>query len=265
VSPAALFVIGLIAFAASALTLFAGFGLGTLLLPVFALFFPVEVAVAATAVVHGLNSLFKVALVGRHADRSVVLRFGLPAVAAAFAGAALLAALSTRAPVRLVWPWGAAEVPPVQIGMGILILLFAIVELVPERLVALRLPARWLPLGGLLSGFFGGLSGHQGALRAIFLRRAGLNPRAFAGTQSILALLVDAARLLVYGAAAWGRHFGALTSEGAAQPVVVGTLCAFAGAFMGSRLFPKVTIGAVQKLVGLLLIVTGAGLATGLL
>lgn len=264
-TPAALFVIGITAFAASALTLFAGFGLGTLLLPVFAVFFPAEVAVAATAVVHGLNSLFKAVLVGRHADRRIVLRFGIPAVAAALAGAALLAALSKRPPVRLHWPWGAEDVPPVQIGMGILILLFAIVELVPERRVPLRLPIRWLPIGGLLSGFFGGLSGHQGALRAIFLRRAGLGARAFAGTQAILALLVDTARLLVYGAAAWGRHFGALASEGTAIPVVVGTLCAFGGAYAGTRLFPKMTIGAVQKIVGLLLIVTGAGLASGLL
>lgn len=262
---AGLFVIGITAFAASALTLFAGFGLGTLLLPVFALFFPAEVAVAATAVVHGLNSLFKAVLVGRHADRRIVLRFGLPAVAAAFAGATLLATLAGRPPIRLEWPWGAEEVPPVQIGMGLLILLFAIVELLPERMIALRLPARWLPFGGILSGFFGGLSGHQGALRAIFLRRAGLAPREFAGTQAILALLVDAARLIVYGAAAWGRHFGALASEGAALPVVVGTLCAFAGAFAGTRLFPKVTIGALQTIVGVLLIVTGAGLATGLL
>ena len=262
---AAFLAIGLTAFAASALTLFAGFGLGTLLLPVFALFFPAEVAVAATAVVHGLNSLFKVFLVGRHADRRIVLRFGLPAVAAAFAGAALLATLASRPPVRLEWPWGAEEVPPVQIGMGLLILLFAIVELLPERAIALRLPARWLPLGGLLSGFFGGLSGHQGALRAIVLRRAGLAPREFAGTQAILALMVDAARLLVYGAAAWGRHFGALASDGAGLPVVIGTLCAFAGAFTGTRLFPKVTIGALQALVGILLILTGAGLASGLL
>lgn len=35
----------------STLTLYSGFGLGTLLMPVFALFFPVEVAVVATAVV----------------------------------------------------------------------------------------------------------------------------------------------------------------------------------------------------------------------
>jgi len=36
----------------SGLTLFSGFGLGTLLMPTFVLFFPIEVAVAATAIVY---------------------------------------------------------------------------------------------------------------------------------------------------------------------------------------------------------------------
>ena len=48
------------------------------LMPAFALFFPVPVAVAATAVVHLANNLFKVALVGRKADWAVVLRFAIP-------------------------------------------------------------------------------------------------------------------------------------------------------------------------------------------
>jgi hypothetical protein len=46
-------IICVVAFAVSGLTLFSGFGLGTLLMPAFALFFPV--AVAATAVVHLAN------------------------------------------------------------------------------------------------------------------------------------------------------------------------------------------------------------------
>lgn len=48
-----------VAFVASGLTFFSGFGLGTLLLPAFALFFTVEKAIALTAVVHFLNGLFK--------------------------------------------------------------------------------------------------------------------------------------------------------------------------------------------------------------
>ena len=77
----------LVAIVVSALTLFSGFGLGTLVMPAFALFFPVPGAVAATAVVHLANNLFKVALVGRQADRSVVLRFALPGAVAAINGA----------------------------------------------------------------------------------------------------------------------------------------------------------------------------------
>ena len=83
-----------VALVASALTLFSGFGLGTLLLPAFALVFPVEIAVSATAVVHLANNLFKLALVGRHARPGIVIRFGLPAVVAAGAGAWVLARLT---------------------------------------------------------------------------------------------------------------------------------------------------------------------------
>ena len=43
-------IVGLVAFVASALTFVSGFGLGTLLMPVFAVFMPVERAVALTGV-----------------------------------------------------------------------------------------------------------------------------------------------------------------------------------------------------------------------
>ena len=83
-------IIGVCAFLAAGLTMYSGFGLGTLMLPVFALFFPVEVAVVATALVHGANNVFKVTLLGRSADREVVLKFGLTAIVAAVFGALAL-------------------------------------------------------------------------------------------------------------------------------------------------------------------------------
>ena len=46
-----------VAFGASMLTFFSGFGLGSMLTPAFILFFPPEIAVAATAIVHFLNNL----------------------------------------------------------------------------------------------------------------------------------------------------------------------------------------------------------------
>lgn len=65
------FIICLVAFLTSGLTLFSGFGLGTLLLPVMALFFPIDAAIALTAVVHCLNNLFKFALLGRYPTRAL--------------------------------------------------------------------------------------------------------------------------------------------------------------------------------------------------
>lgn len=47
------------------------------------IFFPVDLAIALTGVVHFFNNIFKLVLVGRAADRQVVLRFGIPAVLAA--------------------------------------------------------------------------------------------------------------------------------------------------------------------------------------
>src|SRR3989338_4674248 len=83
----------------SALTLFSGFGLGTLLMPAFALFFPVEVAVAATAVVHLANNVFKAFLLGRRADWEGVAGFGVPPALPAPAGAGLLDPLAGLPPL----------------------------------------------------------------------------------------------------------------------------------------------------------------------
>lgn len=91
-------IVGSVAALVAILTFFSGFGLGTLLLPAFSFFFPVEVAVAATALVHLANNLFKLTLVGRSADRRVFLRFAVPAAAGAILGANLLALASERPP-----------------------------------------------------------------------------------------------------------------------------------------------------------------------
>ena len=82
-----LFLVAGVAFIASLLTFFSGFGLGTLLMPVIALFFPLPIAIAITAIVHFSNNLLKFFLLVKHSDVSILLRFGLPAVIFALLGA----------------------------------------------------------------------------------------------------------------------------------------------------------------------------------
>ncbi|MBU2503403.1 TSUP family transporter [bacterium] len=256
----AVFIVSLLT---AGLTMYSGFGLGTLLLPVFALFFPVEVAVGATAVVHGANNLFKVTLVGRHADKGLVLAFGVPAILAAFVGAAALGLVAHLEPLA-TYQLGprTAVVTPVKLAVGILMAFFALFELLP-RFRNLKFQKRHLPVGGLLSGFFGGFSGHQGALRSAFLVKTGVATEAFVGTNAVIGFAVDAMRIATYA--------GMALLAGASQPIgaeqwpliTTGIAAAFCGVLIGTRFLHKVTMRTVQTLTGVLLlgiaVVIGAG------
>jgi len=257
--PLAYFVVCLVAIAASGLTFFSGFGLGTLLLPAFAVFFPVERAVAMTAVVHFLNNLLKLVIVGRHADRATMVRFGLPAIGAAFAGAWTLDWLAQAGPVAGYEAFGrTVEIAPAKLAIGLLLLAFAALEVLPWGR-GLAFEPRLLPLGGLVSGFCGGLSGMQGALRSAFLARAGLTKEAFIATGIVIACLVDLSRLSVYAGAAAAE---ARIDRGL---VVAAVLAAWAGTAIGNRLLVRVTMAGVQRLVAGLLVVVAIGLVSGLL
>ncbi|WP_036512853.1 TSUP family transporter, partial [Nitrincola nitratireducens] len=140
-----LIIIGIVALLASGLTFFSGFGVGTILLPVFAIFFPVPIAVAATAVVHFSNNLFKLSLMFRQANWSVVAKFSAPAAIAAFFGAASLTFFSQLAPL---WQYSISgmsfEITAVKAVIGSLIVLFALLEF-SSRFQDLAFPTRWLP------------------------------------------------------------------------------------------------------------------------
>lgn len=197
-------IVGLLALAASGTTLYSGFGLGTVLMPVLALFFPLEVAIAATAVVHGALNLMRVLPRGAAADRDLINHFGVPAGAAALLGALLLGALSGMRQL-VIFPLGhiTAVVTPLKLIIAALILVFTVFEFLPPWR-ALRFPKRYLAVGGALSGFFGGLSGHQCAVRSAFLVKHGLSKEVFSRTNALISLLVDGCRLLVYSLAlAW--------------------------------------------------------------
>ena len=257
--------VALAALLAAGLTLYSGFGLGTLLLPVFALFFPAEMAVVATAMVHGANNVFKVSLLGRHADREVVLKFGLPAIVAAIFGALALGwfAQSDSSLSIEVNDAVLSEITPVKLVIGLLMIGFALFELLP-RFRDLEFDRRYLPLGGVLSGFFGGLSGHQGALRSAFLAKAGLTTERFVASNAAIGFLVDLTRISVYVAlfTAAGGH----VSEFSGWPLVItGAISAFCGVLLGRRFLHKVKMTSVQTLVGVLLFGVGVALVTGIL
>ncbi|MBF0257915.1 MAG: sulfite exporter TauE/SafE family protein [Desulfamplus sp.] len=245
---------------ASGLTLFSGFGLGTLLMPVVALFFPVEVAIGITAMVHFANNIFKLGLLGLNAHKATVIKFGIPAVISAFAGAFLLGWLSSLQPVFEYSLMGKTlMVMPVKLIIGILIIIFVGLELSPS-FSSLTLDRKFLPFGGCISGFFGGLSGHQGAFRSMFLIKAGLSKEQFIATGVVLAVMVDLSRMIIYG---WDAVVSGKSVEWTL--VSVAAISAFVGAFVGVRLMKKMTIRSIQILVSALLIIVAVGMISGLI
>ncbi len=254
------FIICIVALLGSALTFFSGFGLGTLLVPAFAIFFPIEIAIALTAIVHFLNNLFKLTLVGKNANKSVILRFGVPAISSSFLGAYALTLLIDMQPIIEYGAFGKIfMVTPVKITIAVLLAVFALFDIIP-KLARLSFPQKYLPIGGILSGFFGGLSGNQGALRTAFLIRANLTKEVFVATGVVIAVLVDISRLAVYS-----RSILQIGDKIDYVLIVLATLSAFLGAYLGNKLLKKITIKTLQIIVGIMLFIFAMLLGLGII
>ncbi len=252
--------VGLVALLGSGLTFFSGFGLGTLLMPVFALFFPIDIAIALTAIVHLLNNIFKLTLIGKKANLKTVIRFGIPAIIFAFLGAYILGALTD---IKPLFSYQISEktyqVTAVKLCIATLLIFFSLFDLIP-KLKRIEIDTKYLPFGGALSGFFGGLSGHQGALRTAFLIRAGLTKEAFIATGVIIACCIDISRITVYAKDIWQ-----LGDQLNYTILLTATSMAFIGAYIGNKFLKKITINTIQLVVGILLIIFSILLGVGIL
>lgn len=258
-------VIAVVALFVAGLTFFSGFGLGTLLMPAFALFFPIEVAVAATAIVHFVNNIYKFVLIGKEGNLRIILTFGIPALIAAAGGAYILDYVSRIEGLIQYTMFGyELTVTPVKLLIAILMMIFAYFELAPN-LKSFDVTSKWIPVGGVLSGFFGGLSGHQGALRSAFLIRAGLDKKEFIGTVVGCSLLVDITRITVYGFTFFKTDFAILEETGLLGLLIAGSIAAFIGSTIGRYLIEKVTFKSIQYTVATMLFLLAIGLGMGVL
>ena len=250
----------LIALVASFMTFMSGFGLGTLLLPAFALYFPIHIAIAMTAIVHLMNNIFKTVLMKKHVDWKVVLIFGVPSMLFAALGASILNILID---FDITYSFSLFEyeltTTPINITIAILMIGFALFDIIPNfRKITISKKA--LPIGGMLSGFFGGLSGHQGALRSTFLVKAEMPKEVYIATGIIIALMVDISRLFIYG---FGRI--SIGVQDNWELLVVAIIAAFTGAVIGKYYLKKITIDFIRILIGTFLILVSIAIGLGVI
>jgi uncharacterized membrane protein YfcA len=253
-------IISLVAFFAAILTFFSGFGLGTILTPVMMIFFPVDVAIAFTGIVHFSNNIFKLFIVGQKADKKVLIRFGIPAVFAAFLGSYVLINMDTDYVMYSYNFMGELQsISYVKFLISLLLIVFALIDLIPF-FKKLKFGEKSLPIGGFLSGFFGGLSGNQGALRSSFLIKLNLEKQTFIATTVIISFFVDLIRLGVYSTNLLKINIGDYLILG-----LCSVIAAIMGAFIGNKLLKKVTIDSIRTLVACLVLLLASGLLLGLI
>ncbi|MBI2357306.1 MAG: sulfite exporter TauE/SafE family protein [Deltaproteobacteria bacterium] len=102
----------------AAMVLMSGFGLGTLLTPLFVLFYDIKIAVLLVAIVHFSNNLFKLGLFFRHLDMAILKRFGALSIVGALVGSLLQAWFQSGT---------------LKIGLGILLVILGAVEFLPSH------------------------------------------------------------------------------------------------------------------------------------
>ena len=253
-------IISLVTFLAAILTFFSGFGLGTILAPIMMLYFPVEVAISFTGIIHFSNNVFKLFIIGKNVNREVLLKFGIPAVLAAFIGSYLLFDLDSNKIIYSYYLEGEIiEISLVTFTVSLLLIIFALIDLIPY-FGRLRFGSKSLPFGGLLSGFFGGLTGNQGALRSAFLIKVGLKKEVFIATTVVISSFVDLTRLSIYTSNLWNvnlsDHYVLAFSA-----ISAGIL----GSFLGNKLLKKITLRFIRILVAVLITILALGLLLGLL
>ena len=117
-----------------------------------------------------------------------------------------------------------------------------------------------LPLGGILSGFFGGLTGNQGALRSAFLIKMDLDKTVFIATTVVISFFVDLTRIGVY--------ISNIKDFEISNYVVLGlaaTLSAIIGSYIGFKSLKKITLNYIRNLVAVMILLIAFLLLLGVL
>lgn len=220
---------------AGAIASVAGFGIGSILTPLFSLTLGTRLAVAAVSVPHLAATALRFLMLRKALDWRVLREFGLASAAGGLIGA-LLHSRSADPTLRTIF--------------GCLLLLAAGSELLGLAQRA-HLSRGGALLAGAVSGGFGGLVGNQGGIRSAAMLGLPLRRDAFVATATATGLSVDAVRMPVYFITTGGAILGAW------RMVLAATIGAIVGTLIGRRLLAHIPERLFRRLVALLLIGLG--------
>jgi uncharacterized membrane protein YfcA len=227
--------LALVAVVAGAIASVTGFGIGSLLTPVFSLRVPLKIAVAAVSIPHLIATAVRFWMLRGHVERRVLLTFGLASAAGGLTGALLHTRLTS---------------PMLSVVFGVLLLFVAVMQFTGSS-DRMRFGGRVAILAGALSGLLGGLVGNQGGIRSAGLLGFEMPKETFVATATAIGLMVDAARMPVYFATE-RRDMSSLIA-----PLVITIVGVVFGTIVGARALRRVPQRFFRPVVAVVLAVLG--------
>ena len=230
--------IAVAAILAGAIASVAGFGIGSILTPLFAIHFGTKLAVAAVSIPHLIATALRFVRIGEHVDKRVFVSFGITSAAGGLLGALLHARFSSTA---LSYVLGALLVFAGMMGVTGL-----------SRRMRFEGVAAWI--AGALSGAFGGLVGNQGGIRSAAMLGMRVSKESFVATATAIALVVDLARMPVY-AVVQGKEV-----MGIWPVLLLAIIGVVLGTLAGERVLRKIPEPLFRRIVSLIILTLGVAL-----
>jgi uncharacterized membrane protein YfcA len=195
-----------------------GFGIGSILTPLFASFMGTKLAVAAVSGPHFVGTALRFALIRKHVDRKVLITFGITSAIGGLIGAVLHV-------------WLRSSVLGYFLGA---LLVFAGLMGITGSSEKIRFGRTTGWIAGALSGVFGGLVGNQGGIRSAGLLGFEVSKESLVATATAIALLVDVFRMPVYVVTQY-RQMRSVAPE-----MLLATLGVIVGTLVGKPLLQRI-------------------------
>jgi uncharacterized protein len=220
---------------AGAIAYVSGFGIGSLLTPLFALRVDVQLAVACVSIPHFVATLWRLLMLRQQVNKEVFWHFGVMSALGALFGALLQNVLNS----------------PLLVNIFACLLIFVGGAGVTGLSSKLRFGPKVAWIAGLSSGMFGGLVGNQGGIRSAALLGFNLSKDQFIATASAIGIIVDSARMPVYFVS---RYNDLLAASGYIAVAVCGVI---AGTLLSRTLFANVPELLFKRIVAGLILLLG--------
>ncbi len=218
-------------FIASMFGTFTGFGISTVLIPIFLLFFPPPVTLLMVGIIHWFNNVWRLTMFRKGVVYKLILYFGVPGVLLSYTGARLT-----------------VEIPHDILTRAIgLVIIFYVIFIHIREDFEVKTSSKNALLGGGMYGFSSGLSGIGGEIRSMFLLAYNLPKSVYIATTGAISLTIDTTRILTY--LSGGARLETVLVYGAV-PLIIAT---FVGAYIGKNLVEKVPKEKFRMIVGIFL------------